>query len=363
MPAWVLPGHPDDAITVHMGGGRRRSGKVGQGVGVDVQPIRSSTSPWLAPNARVAREGSRYAMGCTQDHWKMEDATDRGLLRTGSYEEFKANPAFARIEEEQAPQPSLYPEHPYNGNKWGMSIDLSACIGCNACITACQSENNIAVVGKEQIMRGREMQWLRIDRYFEGDSEAPAVHHQPVPCMQCENASCEVVCPVAATTHSDEGLNDMVYNRCVGTRYCANNCAYKVRRFNFFLYSDWDTESLKLQKNPDVTVRSRGVMEKCTYCVQRVNEARINAKNEGRPIKDGEIKTACQQVCPTQAIVFGDMNDVNSAVSKKKSSARDYVLLHELNTRPRTSYLASVRNPNPELHTAPAKTEGEAHHD
>ncbi len=363
IPAWVVPGHPDDSVTVHLGAGRKRSGRVGQGVGVDVQPLRVSASPWSRSGGSITREGSRYAMGCTQDHWKMEDAEGRGLLRTGSFEEFKANPAFAQIAKEQGPQPSLYPPHPYNGNKWGMSIDLSACIGCNACITACQSENNIAVVGKDQIMRGREMQWLRVDRYFEGDSEAPAVHHQPVPCMQCENASCEVVCPVAATTHSDEGLNDMVYNRCVGTRYCANNCAYKVRRFNFFLYSDWDTESLKLQKNPDVTVRSRGVMEKCTYCVQRVNEARINSRNENREIKDGEIKTACQQVCPTQAIMFGDLNKPDSAVSKKKASPRNYVLLHELNTLPRTTYLASVRNPNPELQAlTPGVKEGESHH-
>ena len=363
IPAWVVPGHPDDVVTVYLGAGRKRSGRVGQGVGVDVQPLRASASPWSASGASVSKEGVRYAMGCTQDHWKMEDASERGLLRTTSFEEFKAKPEFAKYAEEQEAQGSMYPEHPYNGNKWGMSIDLSACIGCNACVTACQSENNIAVVGKEQIMRGREMQWLRIDRYYEGESEAPAVHHQPVPCMQCENASCEVVCPVAATTHSDEGLNDMVYNRCVGTRYCSNNCAYKVRRFNFFLYSDWDTESIKLQKNPDVTVRSRGVMEKCTYCVQRINAARIHSTNEGREIREGEIKTACQQVCPTQAIVFGDLNKPDSGVSKKKASPRNYVLLHELNTRPRTSYLASVRNPNPELHTAsPAEGEGEAHH-
>jgi molybdopterin-containing oxidoreductase family iron-sulfur binding subunit len=363
IPAWVVPGHPDDTVTVYLGAGRKRSGRVGQGVGVDVQPLRATTTPWSRPGASIALEGVRYAMGCTQDHWKMEDASDRGLLRTTSFEEFKANPDFAKHAAEQGEQESMYPAHPYPGNKWGMSIDLSACIGCNACVTACQSENNIAVVGKEQIMRGREMQWLRIDRYYEGESEAPAVHHQPVPCMQCENASCEVVCPVAATTHSDEGLNDMVYNRCVGTRYCANNCAYKVRRFNFFLYSDWDTESLKLQKNPDVTVRSRGVMEKCTYCVQRVSEARINSRNENREIRDGEIKTACQQVCPTQAIVFGDLNKADSGVSKKKASPRNYVLLHELNTRPRTTYLASVRNPNPELHVAtPGNKEGEAHH-
>jgi MoCo/4Fe-4S cofactor protein with predicted Tat translocation signal len=366
IPAWVTPGHPDDTITVHLGGGRTRAGAVGRGVGVDAQPLRNSATPWLAVNASLAKEGSRYGIGCTQDHWKMEDAADRGLLRTGSYEEFKAKPAFAQHAKEQGEQPSLYPAHPYNGSQWGMSIDLSACIGCNACITACQSENNIPVVGKDQIMRGREMQWLRVDRYYEGETETPAVHHQPVPCMQCENASCEVVCPVAATTHSDEGLNDMVYNRCVGTRYCSNNCAYKVRRFNFYLYTekDWsdDNRSLTLQKNPDVSVRSRGVMEKCTYCVQRINETRITARNEGRDIRDGEIKTACQQVCPTQAIVFGDLNMKESTVAKLKASPRDYVLLHELNTRPRTSYLASLRNPHPDLHSVAPVKEGEEHH-
>jgi molybdopterin-containing oxidoreductase family iron-sulfur binding subunit len=344
-PAWIVPGQPDEAVTVHLGYGRTRSGRVGSGIGFNAYALRTSDRPWFASGLDVRKTGERAMLACTQDHWSMEG---RDILRVVTAEEYARDPHFTSHGGHHA-EISLHPPHEYKGHAWGMAIDLNACVGCNACVVACQSENNIPVVGKAQVAMGREMHWIRVDRYFSGKPESPETHHQPVPCMHCENAPCEVVCPVAATVHSDEGLNDMVYNRCVGTRYCSNNCPYKVRRFNFFLYQDWTTPTLKMARNPDVTVRSRGVMEKCTYCVQRINKARIDARNEGREIKDGEIKTACQQVCPAEAIVFGDINDPASRVARLKKEPRSYGMLTELNTRPRTTYLAAVRNPNPEL--------------
>jgi molybdopterin-containing oxidoreductase family iron-sulfur binding subunit len=349
-PVWIAPGHADESVTVHLGYGRERAGRVGNKVGFNAYALRTSDAPWFGSGLQVTKTGETMKLATTQDHGSLEG---RNIYRAGTLTEFIKNPEFVQeMEHIKGPIPTMYPEFAYEGNAWGMAIDLNACIGCNACTIACQAENNIAVVGKEQVLMGREMHWIRVDRYFVGDLENPTIAHQPVPCMHCEQAPCEVVCPVAATVHSAEGLNDMVYNRCVGTRYCSNNCPYKVRRFNFLLYSDLTTESLKLGRNPDVTVRFRGVMEKCTYCVQRINHARIEAKKEDRPIRDGEIVTACQGVCPTEAITFGNINDKESAVAKLKGSNRNYAMLGELNTQPRTTYLAKLSNPNPELHTA-----------
>ena len=352
VPAWIDPGHAQDAVTIAVGYGRRRAGRVGTGVGVNTYALRGSSAPWFGP-ADVAKTGDTYALVSTQDHWSIEG---RNLVRSAKLEEYKANPAFAHEMElmKLSDGLTLYPKWEYSGYSWGMAIDLNTCTGCNACVVACQSENNIPVVGKDQVANGREMQWLRIDRYYTGDIDNPDTYYQPMPCQQCENAPCEVVCPVSATVHSAEGLNDMVYNRCVGTRYCSNNCPWKVRRFNFTLYQDWETPSLKMQRNPDVTVRSRGVMEKCTYCVQRINSARIQAKREDREIRDGEVVTACEAACPSQAITFGNLNDPNSRVAKLKANPRNYSMLAELNTRPRTTYLAAVRNPNPALPSNPS---------
>jgi len=347
IPVLRVPGHADDAITVHTGYGRSFSGNVGSGIGVNIHPLRITASPWMAAGVDINRTGRRAALAITQDHHSMEG---REIVRAADVEEFRENPEFAR-QATHVPTnaESLFPPHEYDSYAWGMSIDLNACTGCNACMIACQSENNIPVVGKEQVLNAREMHWIRVDRYFKGDLDEPEIYSQPVPCMHCENAPCEVVCPVAATTHDGEGLNVMTYNRCVGTRYCSNNCPYKVRRFNFLQYSDTETESLKLMRNPDVTVRNRGVMEKCTYCVQRISAARIDAKKEGRKIGDGDVVTACQSACPAQAIVFGDINNPASKVRAAKDDPRDYALLSELNTKPRTTYMARLRNPNPEM--------------
>ena len=318
-PVWIMPGHADNSATVHLGYGRTNSGRVGRGAGFNAYALRTSDEPWFGAGLEIRKTGERYPLSSTQHHFSMEN---RGLVRTGSIQEFERDPGFAQeAEAPPAPDFTLYPGFPYERYAWGMTIDLNACIGCGACMVACQAENNIAVVGKAEVARGREMHWIRVDRYFEGNPDEPAIYHQPVPCMHCENAPCELVCPVGATTHSDEGLNQMVYNRCVGTRYCSNNCPYKVRRFNFFEFSDWNTPSLKGLRNPDVTVRSRGVMEKCTYCVQRINHAKIRAEEEDRKLRDGEIVTACQAVCPAEAIVFGDINDPGSKVARLKADS------------------------------------------
>ena len=348
-PVWILPGHAAGSITLHLGYGRTHAGRVGDGAGFDAYRLQASGALWFASGAEVSATGRSHRLGCTQDHQRMEG---RPLVRVGTVDEYQSNPHFAQeMEHVSEPEMTLYhpEEHKRDGYAWGMAIDLNACTGCNACTIACQSENNIPVVGKEQVLNGREMHWIRVDRYFKGDLDSPETYNQPVPCMHCENAPCEPVCPVAATVHSDEGLNDMVYNRCVGTRYCSNNCPYKVRRFNFLQYSDEETPVLKLLRNPDVTVRSRGVMEKCTYCVQRINTARIESKKEDRGINDGEVVTACQGACPTQAITFGNINDPNSKVSRMKADERNYGLLTQLGIRPRTTYLARLRNPNPEI--------------
>ncbi|MCI0407602.1 MAG: 4Fe-4S dicluster domain-containing protein, partial [Acidobacteria bacterium] len=302
-PLWVLPGHADDSVTVHLGYGRERVGRVGRRTGFNAYAVRHSAARWIAPGLRIEATGKRYPLASTQDHGSMEG---RPLARHATLSHYLQHPDFAKEMEEDPPEGlTMNPPVKYEGHAWAMAIDLNACTGCNACTIACQAENNIPVVGKDQVKVNREMHWIRVDRYFEGEPDAPAVIHQPVPCMHCEDAPCEQVCPVAATVHSSEGLNDMVYNRCVGTKYCANNCPYKVRRFNFFQYSDYTSPTARLLFNPNVTVRTRGVMEKCTYCVQRINMVRNEAEVEGRPIRDGEILTACQQVCPSDAIVFG----------------------------------------------------------
>jgi Fe-S-cluster-containing dehydrogenase component len=371
--AYVLPGQAPGTVSVSLGYGRRAAGKVGgelphaEPVGVDVYPLRTTAAMYIASEASIEPTGKSYPLATTHDR-RAADAVGREakqaraetLVRQATRKQYQEHPDFIGHEAEHPPRP-LWQERVYEGHRWGMAIDLSKCIGCAACVAACQAENNVPVVGKQQVLRGREMHWLRVDRYFSDESGGPGLAFQPLPCQQCEMAPCEQVCPVAATTHSSEGLNDMVYNRCVGTRYCANNCPFKVRRFNFFNYhKDLEqpaNEIAKMKYNPQVTVRSRGVMEKCTYCVQRIQEAKIAAKNAGENIRDGRIKTACQQVCPTGAIVFGDLSDPDSEVLRLRQSQRAYTLLAELNIRPRTFYLAQIKNPRPELQSTAEKHE------
>jgi molybdopterin-containing oxidoreductase family iron-sulfur binding subunit len=360
---WHTPGHPDNAVTVFLGYGRSKAGRVGNEVGFNGYALRSSDGMNYAAG-KMTKVGDSYGFANPQG-WQYidqsgipgaEDMSDRHIVRKATLEDFMAHPDFAKEQgEAPAPEFSLYttnaglPIYNYTEAKWGMAIDMNSCIGCKTCVVACQAENNIPVVGKEQVKRGRHMNWLRVDVYYEGGTENPSAYYQPIPCQQCENAPCEVVCPVGATVHSTEGLNDMVYNRCVGTRYCSNNCPYKVRRFNFLLWQDWDTPQYKMMRNPEVSVRSRGVMEKCTYCVQRITSGRIAAEKENRAVRDGDVITACQQACPVGAITFGNLNDKNSKVAKLKADGRNYGLLEDLNTRPRTTYMAVVLNPNPEL--------------
>ena len=344
---WIMPGQAPRSVTLHLGYGRRRAGRIGDAHGFNAYALQCADAPWACGGLEIVRSGARYALAGTQQHFNMQG---RAPVRVGTLATFGREPHFATASEDPSgPLPSLYPEYPRGEYAWGMSIDLNACIGCKACTIACQAENNIPVVGKQEVERGREMHWIRVDRYYEGAAENPRTYSQPVPCMMCEHAPCELVCPVDATVHDAEGLNVQVYNRCVGTRFCSNNCPYKVRRFNFLQYIDPSVETLKAQRNPEVSVRRRGVMEKCTYCIQRIESAHIAADREGRRIRDGEVLTACQAACPTQAIRFGDSADAQSAVAKAKQSPRNYLLLRELNTRPRTSYLARVRNPNEAL--------------
>lgn len=371
IPAWIEPGHADNSVTLTVGYGRNGLGRVADGVGVNTYPLRT-TSALTFMSATVEPAGRTYEVACVQDHHSLEG---RDMIRTATLDQYRENPDFATFEsfhgfevpgmkearakgDERGPI-SLFTETygPDYQPQWGMAIDLNACFGCGVCTIACQAENNIPVIGKREVGRRRIMHWIRTDRYYEGDPDNPSVYHQPVPCMHCELAPCEQVCPVAATTHSDDGINQMTYNRCIGTRYCANNCPFKVRRFNYFNYTKEylttgdDPEIIQMAMNPDVTVRFRGVIEKCTYCVQRVNRGKIASKiaTGSRKPEDGTVKTACQQACPANAITFGDLTDENSIISKTKRNDRNYVMLEEINVRPRTSYLARLTNKNPEL--------------
>jgi molybdopterin-containing oxidoreductase family iron-sulfur binding subunit len=348
-PVWITPGQAENSVMLHLGYGRTHVGYAGAGSGFDAYRLRESQALWFGSGLELKRTGEHYLLASTQQSHSVQG---RDIVRGGTLQEFRANANFLQVgKEAPAKDETLYNPDEFKSDNyaWGMVINLSTCIGCNACVLACQSENNIPVVGKSEVARGRDMLWIRVDQYFRGSSDTPQVTNQPVPCMHCEKAPCELVCPVEATLHDHEGLNLQVYNRCVGTRYCSNNCPYKVRRFNFFAYTKDRSPSLEPMRNPNVTVRWRGIMEKCTYCIQRISAARIEAKKEGRQIRDGEVVTACAQACPAEAIIFGNIGDRDSNISKLKSEPLNFSMLGELNARPRTTYIAKIRNPNPEL--------------
>jgi molybdopterin-containing oxidoreductase family iron-sulfur binding subunit len=361
IPVWVVPGTHPYSVQLHLGWGRKMLGRVASPEvghdkirGFNVGPLRSSAAMGFATGAKLEKGGAslnEYMLVVTQEHNMVDDGlANRPIVQEATLDAYRKDPTFTEKAVHHPPLIPLWPERKYEGYKWGLMIDLNACTGCGTCVVACQAENNIPAVGKEQVARQREMHWIRIDRYFSGSPEEPKVINQPMACVQCENAPCENVCPVNATSHSPEGLNEMTYNRCIGTRYCANNCPYKARRFNFLDYHEAVPETIKMVANPNVSVRMRGVMEKCTYCVQRIQAAKMKAKREGgRKLRDGEIITACQQACPSDAVVFGDLNDPNSRVAKQDAINRKFEVLKELNTKPRTNYLAKIRNPNPEL--------------
>ena len=361
LPIFVQPGMADNLIAVELGYGRWNGGTVGTGVGADailLLPAAGLTGERIMTGASVSTTGAHYRLATTQEHHALDDTLlsdlhhKRGIIRDGTVAEYQRDNEFLHRSEEK-PE-SITSDVQYRGVKWAMAIDLNKCVGCNACVAGCNVENNIAVVGKDQVERGREMQWIRIDRYYAGTPEDPQLSHQPMLCQQCDNAPCENVCPVAATNHSPDGLNQMVYNRCVGTKYCSNNCPYKVRRFNFFNFRDnyadgyYLQEPVSLVHNPEVTVRSRGVMEKCTFCIQRIAEARQHAAEQGRPLSGNDVKTACQEACPAEAIVFGDMNDPASLVSAYRKHPLGYTVLEEVNARPNVTYMARLRNIHPE---------------
>ncbi|MDP8246012.1 MAG: TAT-variant-translocated molybdopterin oxidoreductase [Candidatus Hinthialibacter antarcticus] len=368
-PVSVTPGMAPHTAALALGYGRTHGGRIADGVGVNTYIVRPSGEDILQ-GVTLKKTGKKYALAATQDHHAIDDIgmKERNyragkLIQEGDLPEYKDNPEFAKEVGAHYPKLDVWEPHEYPNHKWGLTIDLNQCTGCNSCVTACQAENNIPIVGKEQVTWGREMHWIRVDRYFKGDPDKPTVTPQPMTCVHCENAPCEQVCPVQATVHNDEGLNVMVYNRCVGTRYCSNNCPVKVRRFNFFNFNYGLKEVEKLRMNPEVTVRMRGVMEKCTMCTQRIEAVKIDAKNNRRPIRDGEIVTACEQACPTKAITFGDLNDENSRVTKKTNDSRNYSILDVLYLKPRLTYLAKIRNPHPALASASEETHEDHGHD